>query len=538
MNVAENLYDYLKVNDKAELIGFGTFYIKSSSAKINDMKGIIEPPKREVFFTREQTDDRSFVSFMASHEFISEDTAYTWIKQYSDSLNEKILAGKKIVLGKLGKIEKGLLEEYTFTPSDELKFWGNSFALESLQNVQTFDTNEEKLNVIHTRQKQEDGIVEQGVLQDFEDKKLEIEDQIANAKQLKEENKIKEAIPQTEQRIIQHSEVKIESTVDKPQNITEGELKININNISKQDITQQTINRAAEFKENILVEHIGKLDEREKKEDAQDVRVDPKQDELIKQAEEIIRRHTKMDGKGRKAGHSNGRMKRWLVLLWIILVLLIFCLTFIGAHWMGLLKDIKELKPITDKLSYYITAKDSEVKEVEQVLNQTKTDIVGENLDVDETSSQDDNEKEKSVDVYSQNNNVKSHGNVSSMSDNKVKRTKKQPKHQKEQEKPQNNTMKPKEEVLGVDNTPVIIQSHSKLGFDVVSGVYSDKSKAEEQARKAKRLGYDGYVITKIKGGTSVYYTSYGSRRTNSDAIDLCTMIKSRLGGSFYVISR
>ena len=126
MNVAENLYDYLKYNDKAELIGFGTFYVKTSSAKINEMTGTIEPPKKELSFSREQTGDNGFVTFMAKHEFISEKTALMWIKQYSDSLNEKIQAGRSVVLNKLGKLEKGLLEEYTFTPAQDLNLLDNS----------------------------------------------------------------------------------------------------------------------------------------------------------------------------------------------------------------------------------------------------------------------------------------------------------------------------------------------------------------------------------------------------------------------------
>ena len=108
MNVAENLYDYLKHNDRAELIGFGTFYVKNTSARINDLTSTIEPPKRELFFTREQTDDKSFVSFMAQNEFISEDTAYTWIKQYADSLNEKLVSK----VGKIGKRTVGRIQFY------------------------------------------------------------------------------------------------------------------------------------------------------------------------------------------------------------------------------------------------------------------------------------------------------------------------------------------------------------------------------------------------------------------------------------------
>lgn len=151
MNVVENLHDYLKHNDKAELVGFGTFYVKNSSAQINESTLSIEPPKRELFFKKELTDDRGFVKFMASHEFISEDTAYTWIKQYSDSLIEKIQSGRSIVLGKLGTIQKGVLDDYAFTPDKNLNLLDDAFALGTLQDVQTFDNEENRVELIHTK---------------------------------------------------------------------------------------------------------------------------------------------------------------------------------------------------------------------------------------------------------------------------------------------------------------------------------------------------------------------------------------------------
>jgi cell division septation protein DedD len=89
-----------------------------------------------------------------------------------------------------------------------------------------------------------------------------------------------------------------------------------------------------------------------------------------------------------------------------------------------------------------------------------------------------------------------------------------------------------------IDNTPVVIQNYTKLGCDVIGGVYKDRANAEKKARKAKSLGYDSYIINRVKAGEQVYYVSYGSRRTLKEANDLAAKIKEKIGGDFYVISR
>ena len=531
MNVAENLYDYLKNNEKAELVGFGTFYVKNSSAKINDLTGTIQPPKREVLFTKEQTGDRSFVSFMAKNEFISEDTAYTWIKQYSDSLNEKIASGRTITLGKLGQIEKGLLEDYTFTPSEDLNLLESSFSLGELKNVKTFDSNDEKVDLIHTKEQQEAQPVQQDMPKDFADMKSEIELQIENAKKLKEEEKIQESEQQTEQRIIQHSEATVSSEVEKPQNQTIEEIKADIDNATREDKLQQTIERAAEFKENVVVEDIKPAKEDKKEEETEKAAAIAPEDALKKQAEEIVKKHSKKDKQVKKVKRTNKRTRNWLILLWIIITLLLLCAAFVGCHWFGLFKDIEFLKPVTDKLSYYIPVRESKPVKAEQPLADTNTESAMENTDTEEIFVEQEKMIEEPAPIYNQNNTANGQTAKANTKQNTVKKNN-------NKEKEQEEIVVPQDEPVVEDNTPVVVQNHSKLGFDVVSGSYADKAKAQEQAKKARRLGYDGYVISKLKNGTPVYYVSYGSRRTNSEATDLCTLIKNRLGGDFYIISR
>lgn len=524
MNVAENLYDYLKYNDKAELIGLGTFYVKTYSAKINEMTGMIEPPKKELSFSREQTGDNGFVTFMAKHEFISDKTALMWIKQYSDSLNEKIQAGRSVVLNKLGKLEKGLLEEYTFTPAQDLNLLDNSFALGTLKNVQTFDSTDD-LQVMPTSEKPEQ--VETTIPQDYQRTKTEIESQIENAKKIKEEQKVQETSSQTQERIIEHSEATINTTVEQPKNKTSQEIvsemeNNKLDNTTDKDNTQQTIDRAAEFTEKVIVEDIKPAQEQEEQ-NQKDENEKECDDLLMKQATEIVRKYDNdktPKKKGKQSKHTNKRKRNWLIVLWIIIVLLILCGAFVFTHWFGLLKDIKFLKPVTSRLEYYIPVRKIETPKAEKPLVNTQTETVSEiELAI---------EQEEEVVA------------VEPKPIEQLKKTASVAKKQKnlKEKKQQETQPAPQEEVVVEDNTPIVVQNHSKLGFDVVSGSFADKSKAQERAKKARSLGYDGYVISKIKNGSPIYYVSYGSRRTNSEATDLCTMIKNRLSGDFYIISR
>ena len=108
---------------------------------------------------------------------------------------------------------------------------------------------------------------------------------------------------------------------------------------------------------------------------------------------------------------------------------------------------------------------------------------------------------------------------------------------EKKKEKPEAIQTKPATESVD-NNSPVVVQNYSRMGFDVIGGSFSDKKNAERLARKAKSLGYDSYVLSKVKSGSPIFYVSYGSRRTLKEANDLMAKMIERLGGEYYVISR
>ncbi|MBQ0112932.1 MAG: SPOR domain-containing protein [Bacteroidales bacterium] len=525
MNVAEILYDYLKHNDVAEIPGLGTFYVKNCSARINDITGTIQPPSRKLTFEKKENGDMSFVSHMAQTEFMSMETTNTWIRQYAESVVDKVEKGMTVTIGKLGKISKGLVGEYTFSSEEGLNMLDDAFALGELKNVKVYQS-EEKLDLIHTKPQEQVIEPEQVVLPtSMQQDKDDIEKKIEEAKQIKEEEKSHETQQETATRIIQHTEAVVDSKVTAPEAEQEVTETLDVDATPSVDKTQQTIDTAEQNTEKIVVEDI--------KPAAVPVEEDKEteEDDFDKTAKDIINRHSNTEN-AKPQKKKRGR-KAWLIIFWIVLILILLCGGFVGAHWMGWLKDVKFLKPVTDKLAYYIPVR--QVKEDAKTISATTvTNTQEPAISVEEVSATEESAPEIPYEapapVYTKEPVGKGNGTVATPK--KTTTAKQTKKTNTKQETP---APRPAETV---DNTPVLTQNYSKLGFDVVDGSYADKSRAEQQARKAKSLGYDSYVLSKIKSGSPIYYVSYGSRRTLSEANDLMQNMKTKMGGSYYVISR
>lgn len=508
MNVAENLYNYLKHHTKAELIGFGTFYVQNTSAHIDELSGSVTPPSRVLTFTDEQKGDNNFVAYMAEKEFISVKTAYTWIQQYSNSLTEKLSSGKDVIIPNIGQFKCGLLNECTFVPESDPNLLDNSFGLSPINNVKTYDQTEQntigqelsELNnsLAEQKKKQEEQqrLEEQQAILEQEQKAKNSEDNIATETRSNNTAEISNQEPI----VIQHSQAEIESDVQKPINEDASQQGLDLDNNTKEDKTQQTIDVANQSNNNIIVDDIKPASETPKSESSLQ---DNKDDNALM---------------GAWQPQTEKKEKRnWKILCKIILIILIICILFLGAHYMGWLKNIPALKPLEDKLSIYIPIKTTTkanktivAKPTETMTEQTYTGTI---------------DFQESVDNLTQD-----------TPNNKVANNKTTTKNKKAPEPPaQPSQDKPK---AVPDNTPVTTQTYSKLGFDVIAGTYSEKAKAETAARKAKSLGYDGYVLSKIKAGQPIYYVSYGSRRTLNEANDLMQKMQDRLGGSYTVISR
>lgn len=512
MNVVENLYEYLKHNTNAEIPGLGTFSVKTSSAQINESAGTIIPPSRKVVFEKKLEGNKDFISFMSKREFISLETSETWIKQYSDSLINKLSKGETIKLDKLGTLKQGYVGEYTFTPEDNLNLMDDVFALGELKHIKTYRAENEKIDLIHTKTTP----ITEPIEKIEQTEQENIAKTIAESETINTENRIQETQQETQDRISQHEEIK----VDSPTPINAGEeveplsVDIALNNEAEESTPIKEETKAQENPE-----------ETQQPEQVEEEKKEETIDDLQKEAMAILDKynHPSEKGKKKKKKQKDGKKKRkiWFIIFWIVLALLLLCAGFVGAHYMGWLKDVSFLKPVTDKLSYYIP-----VREV------TKAKPVAQPI---VTPTQEENEPIEVSPTEVLKEEVLNHEGLNAAPTNRnqtVKTTKPTPKQKTQETK----TKEPEAPV--VDNSPVLVQNHSKLGFDVVGGTFDSKQKAEVGARKARSLGYDGYVISKIKNGNPIYYVSYGSRRTFKEATDLMQGMVNKMGGSYYVMSR
>lgn len=497
MNVAVNLYEFLKENDCAELVGLGTFYVSTQSARISSLTGEIRPPCRKLSFKAEENNDLNFVMNMAEKEFISHETALIWIKQYSESVKEKVESGKQVQIGELGVLSKDFYGNYVFESSEKLNLLDNSFAFAPLKDVKTFDNNDESIEMIHTIDpniKEEVVEVEEKV--EEEPIIIKIKDETVSEELPKETVQHTEAVVFTQQ-----EEVKAEEEV-------EQELQIE----AKAEETE-----LKEIEKEVEIEDIKPADE-DLREKAQAI-IDASKEE--KYTEEI-EREKKEKKKKKKAKKRKKRIL--LVILFILLFLLLACGGLVAAHYFGLLKGYKFMNPISEKLSVYIKPK---TQKAVVVPVETPTETIVEEVVSEETATE--TASEIVLEEVKQNPIPKP--KPINQAKKKTTQTNNAPKQEAEKKTEQ-------VETSTVDTSPVLVQNYSKLGCDVVGGVYKDKTTAEKKARKAKSLGYDSYILQRVQGGEQVYYVSYGSRRTLSEAEKLATKIKEKIGGDFYVISR
>lgn len=496
MNVAVNLYEYLKENDCAELVGLGTFYVSTQSARISSLTGEIRPPCRKLSFKSEENNNLNFVMSMAEKEFISHETALIWIKQYAESVKEKLESGKKVEIGELGTLSKDFYGNVVFEASEKLNLLDNSFAFAPLNDVKTFDNADQEIDLIHT--------IDPDLKQEPEQLPVEQEEPVViQIKEEKPEVELpKETIEHTEAVVFTpQEEVKAEQEVEK-------ELEVEV----KAEETE-----LKEVEKEVEIEDIKPASE-DLRAKAQAI-IDASKEE--KYTEEL-EKDKKKEKKKKKAKKRKKRVL--LIILFILLFLLLACGGLVATHYFGLLKDYKFMNPISEKLSVYIKPKTQNVV-VAPVETPTET-IVEE-----EVSQETMTETESEVVLEEVKQNPIPKPKPINQAKKKTTQTKTTPKQEVEKKSEQ-------VETSTVDTSPVLVQNYSKLGCDVVGGVYKDKTTAEKKARKAKSLGYDSYILQRVQGGEQVYYVSYGSRRTLSEAEKLATKIKEKIGGDFYVISR
>ena len=502
MNVAVDLFEFLHNQDRAELPGLGTFVACRQSATISPLTGTIEPPCRSIAFKQEESGDMTFVRSMAEKEFISEQTALVWIKQYTQSVKEKLDLGQKCKIGALGEMSKDFSGAYVFVPQVQ-NLLDDAFAFSTLKNVKTFDA-EEKIEPIRTREP----------LEDLPQEPLaELPKEQEQSQELVEEPK-EQQLPEEElsHETVSHTEAVIAEELDTPEPEQEVKEELQVDTTPEQEAELQPIEKEVEI-EDITPQS------QSVREQAQAIIEENKRQ---KEQEKERLRQEKEEHKRRKKAKK--RRKRILITVLIILLFLLLCCGgFVLAFYFNALPDKPFLKPITERLAYYITP---QAKPVKLAAPAVETPAVVEEIAESETT------EEEIVPLQEE---VVEPAKPQKPQTSPTNTAKKQVAKKSEKKE---NTTTPAPKPASEDNSPVVVQNYSKLGFDVIGGSFTNKANAERLARKAKSLGYDSYVLSKVKSGTPIYYVSYGSRRTLKEANDLMAKMTESLGGEYYVISR
>jgi len=517
MNVSANLLEYLKKNDSAELIGIGTFRVSYTHASMSPITNTLTPPSRSITFVNELNDDLSFVQSMAKNEFISVDTAIKWVKQYSDSVKERIELSNICKLGDLGTLSKGIGKGYTFVPQEGLNLLDSAFAFSTLKSVKTFDQGD-YIQPIITKEP----IVEEPII----------------------EHKVEEPI----QRVVLGTSSNVDIKTDEEININEQNRertfeKEENNEVNNSLNIEQTESKDIVFEERKAIERDPsqfeqaqkEVEERLKKDGEKDDYEDEGKDEFDYKNSKKFRKEAKAikekNKKEKKAKRKRNRVL-WKVLFIIVLLALLSFGALVFAHYMCWLKGNKTLEPITLRLNNFIIPKCDRVAEktviipvatpTVQVVETPTTEIETPTTEAPEVKlTAEQKEKQK----------IAAH-------DRKI--AKEKAKKEADKLKPTGEKDNPPVPTAQIDyTTPITVQSVSRLGFDVVGGTFGDISNAQQASRKARSMGYDSYIVSKIKNDKPIYYVSYGSRRSMKEASDFMKKISKRSGDSgFYIISR
>lgn len=506
MNVAVSLLEYLKKYDNAELKGLGGFKVKYTSAFHSFVNNTITPPARELMFSEDTSGDLSFVRYMADTEFISEETANTWISQFANGVVEKLNSFGTYRLGDLGVLNKDNEGRISFIPNTGLNLLEDGFAFTTLKDVKTFDK-DGYIEPIRTREE----IVEEEIIEELEETAQE---------------------PLIEQEEI--ISLKVKQPVDTPmidlKDDDEEDLdEDDIETIDEEDSEERIFEEESksldiEFEES--QDEIEERDEEEREESVsthQDIEIESveEQDEKISEYVSNIQKKKKVKVVGRK-------QKVWKRIFMIVFILIILMLGVLFAHYMCWLQGIEKLEPLNNKLEKIIGPKcKSDVEHVEDI---TPADLPEDNILLDE--AEDDYELEDIEEAIEEEVEEPVVQTPKSAAKPAPKRSAK-PKISGERDVPPTPTAE-------IDyTTPILIQEMSRRGFDVIGGTFSQRSNAEQTAREARSMGYDSYILQREKDGKPIYYVSYGSRDTYGAANNFMKQISNKTGSKdFYIISR
>ncbi|MDD2288676.1 MAG: SPOR domain-containing protein [Bacteroidales bacterium] len=507
MNVAVNLLEYLKKYDNAELLGLGTFKVNYTPAFHSVVNNTITPPTRELIFVQDTNNDLGFVKYMANNEFISQETAFSWISQFTNGVLDKLDKFGTYKLGEIGVLTKQSNGQITLKTNVGLNLLEDSFAFKPLKNVKSF----------------EKGDFIQAIITN--EKPLPIEEpiqEIVQKVEIEEKKPIEEVKP--EQKIIVDE---LESRIEEKQN-PEQEVNniIELEKSKKLDIEFISTDNKEVIEENTQesIKLHQEIKETQKKEEVEEIDNKKINSILSKIKEKKEKRRLKKAKKAKKK-----LIKRiWIGVFFFLLTLVLASGALIFAHYMCYLKDVKFLEPITLRLNNYIEPKcENEVvnliEKPKVIPVETPTDSITETFE--NTAQEEENITAEPAKIIEEKKPEPAKKPI-------AKKTSK-PKISGEKDAPPAPTAQ-------IDyTTPVLIQEISRRGFDVIGGTFEQRSNAEQTARKARSMGYDSYIIQRVKNDKPIYYVSYGSRDSFGAANNFMKQISAKTGfNDLYIISR
>ncbi|MFA7081575.1 MAG: SPOR domain-containing protein [Bacteroidales bacterium] len=523
MNVSANLLEYLKKNDRAELIGIGTFRVEYTPASISPITNTLTPPSRIITFSNEINNDLGFVQELSTKEFISLETSLKWIKQYSDSVKEKIEKLNSCKLGDIGVLAKGLSSGYIFTPTSGLNLLDSAFAFSTIKSVQTFDQGD-FIQPLVTKEPLSESLKEEKV--EIGETPLQTVVIGTSFNETESSQEIYEHTPQSESREDSEFSLNIEQE-ERKEIVFEQRQELERDQSQIEDAQKEVQERLDQLKE-------GKEDELGENEgmDAND------SDEFnyrnSKKFRKNVKKRRKSDKKERKERRKRNK-KTWTILSIIVLLAILASGFLVLAHYMCWTKNIKELEPLTEKLNNYVTPKCETGNKTIVIPVQTKT-----TQEVEAQTIEDETTETLTSEIVP----IKEQPIKETQTEVKVVKKPIQPKKEvvvKEKPlKPTGEKDNPPVPTPEIDySKPVLMQPVSRLGFDVVGGTFDNLANAQQSARKARSLGYDSYIVSKSQDDKTKYYVSYGSRRTMGEAnAFMSSIIKKHGSAGYYIISR
>lgn len=478
MNIPEHLIAYLKENDHAELLDFGTFYANYIPSHFDLKTRVITPPCRSLTFRPVKVNDTHFVEYIAAKEFISFDTARTFMQQYVAALKDQLNTHTQYQIGNIGSLSHRGDHEYTFSADRSLNLLDDAFAFTPLHDVKVFETTIEQPSPQQTAPSSSvsEPIIQESIPQSTPSQETSEKEETEFDVATIAEAEIEQSLENEEEETLSAKPNPKESAPPQETAITPSsdELKPQTT-----DATQTNTPSSQPGNE---------VHKTEKRPD----HFEPKH--CIETQHPSFR--TQMKASDR---YTRKRRRGWLILAILLLLLIALVALFFSMNGLT-------------RISKLLSNKMQPAVPVETPVSETPTAQPADTLDLSDTLS-----NQEYTLVQAPPANSTSVAQTSQPADNK------------------NVAPAPPKPVI-----PKTIQQQdfSRKGFDIIGGSFASLSNAEAAAKKAFAQGFQSYLIVKTEKGNNIYFVSYGSYRSLTEANRNLQEVINKTGSQqFYVKS-